>query len=123
MTRRERILGYLKQHKKLSCTQITQMIIKDEKIKPSRYLSGGISGVLLNMVTRWKELEYAEGKSVRGGNLFQLRDCTPKETVVKSISEIVRESNPYSSTHDSLIWNKCCDYFKALEDEAQKTKA
>lgn len=74
MTRKERILRYLKNPETvLSCQEISVKIIKAEKLTGSvkHYISGPVSTVLAKMV-KDKILQYADGTTERGGHLYQL---------------------------------------------------
>lgn len=76
VTRREKILQiFSKGYMDRSCAQIVTEIINDEEIWASstaHYLSGSISSILAKMV-KDGILEYAPGKSIRGGHLYQLK--------------------------------------------------
>jgi hypothetical protein len=57
----------------MSCQEITDRIIKDDKLDGSvaHYLSGSVTTILAKLVKEGK-LKYAEGTGPRGGHLYQL---------------------------------------------------
>lgn len=75
MTRKNKILTYLKQGVKMSCQEICEKIIKEDKLtgNVAHYLSGSVSSILRKMVKE-EVLKYAEGKGPRGGHLYQLNE-------------------------------------------------
>lgn len=76
LSRRETILHLLKHpDKKMTCQQITNYIIKKEKLVGSvaRYLSGSISSKLYELVNKGV-LKYADEKGIKGGHIYQLNN-------------------------------------------------
>lgn len=73
LTRREVILKMLKNSASLSCQEITNEIIKKEKLTDNKayYLSGSISSLLRRMVLRG-EIRYSKSKTKRGGHEYEL---------------------------------------------------
>lgn len=77
MTRKQIILKYLKNPKTvLSCKEICDKIIKEEKIfgtTVAHYLSGSVSTILAKLVKEGV-LKYAEGTGPMGGHLYQKKE-------------------------------------------------
>lgn len=80
--RRKRILQMLEKGP-MSCNDICSVIAKQESIERNsnleRYLSGGVSSILHQMVHNYKELKYANAKSIRGGHLYVLKSYQESE--------------------------------------------
>lgn len=72
-TNKEMIVDMLKEGTPLSCWDITKRIIKIKYPKGATYLSGSISSILAKMVKDNDRIEYAPGKAIRGGHLYQIK--------------------------------------------------
>ena len=77
-TRSSFALSLIKKKGSLSCQDISKAVIKKEKLTGNKalYLPASVSSKLANLVKKGV-LRYAEGKSEKGGHLYELNNINP----------------------------------------------